>query len=325
MLKRLRYEYWPWYLFFLPVLPVCVYWMIRTGRILYFTAANPGIYLGGFFGESKIEILKSIPARYKPTTQSILPGEKTDIGHFTFPVILKPDIGERGNGVQFIPDQLALTNALQEMKEPHILQSYIDFPIELGILYYKYPDGSGSGITSITLKGMMTVTGDGKSTVAQLMEKNLRSQKQLERLKIEKPTLLASIPKEKETIQLEHRGNHCLGTEFINANDLINDSVIALFDDVTRDFDGFYYGRFDVKIKSIEDFNEGNVLIFELNGVSSEPGHIYDKRYNVFKAYRDVAKNWMIMGKISAMNLKRGIKTAPLSIFLKTVTQHFTS
>lgn len=324
-IRRLRYEYWPWYLFFIPVLPVCIYWMIRTGKVLYFTAANPGIYLGGFFGESKSEILDQIPEKFKPFSKRIKPGDVIVKSAFHFPLILKPDIGERGNGVQLIKDQNALNIALGKLSEPHILQQYVNDPIELGVFYHRYPDGSGSGISSVTLKGMMAVTGDGVSNIEQLMAKDLRSSLQIHRLRKEKPDLLMEVPALEETVLLEPRGNHCLGTEFINASHLINSHLVALFDEITAHFEGFYYGRFDVKIRSTESLEEGNVMIFELNGVSSEPGHIYDKQYNVLKAYKDVAAHWMIMGKISEMNIKRGIKPAPLKLFLNTVIHHFKS
>ena len=38
---------------YIPLLPVYVYGALRTRRLLYFTAANPGIEMGGFFGEKK--------------------------------------------------------------------------------------------------------------------------------------------------------------------------------------------------------------------------------------------------------------------------------
>lgn len=281
--------------------------------------------MGGFFGESKSEILLQIPERFKPKTLTVNPGNTIDTGRFRFPVILKPDIGERGQGVKRIETPQELEVALGLLKEAHILQEFIDYPIELGIMYYRFPDGSESGITSVTLKGMMSVTGDGISTVEELMKKKTRSRLQIGRFLESNSALLKMVPEKEKKIILEHRGNHCLGTEFINANHLIHPKIIALFDEITANFGGFHYGRFDVKVKSIEDLMNGEVMIFELNGVSSEPGHIYDIRYNLFKAYRDVAENWQIMGKISEMNLKKGVKTASLKLFLNTVINHFKS
>ncbi|MFT7230515.1 MAG: hypothetical protein ACI9GO_000984, partial [Bacteroidia bacterium] len=38
---------------FVPVMPVYFFGVLRTRKLLYFTAANPSIDMGGFFGEKK--------------------------------------------------------------------------------------------------------------------------------------------------------------------------------------------------------------------------------------------------------------------------------
>ena len=48
------------WLFYLPVLPWIAWLTIRHRSFLIITAANPGIPLGGFVGESKLEIMRSI-------------------------------------------------------------------------------------------------------------------------------------------------------------------------------------------------------------------------------------------------------------------------
>jgi hypothetical protein len=52
-----RWEFWPSWLFYLPVLPWLAYLSLRYGRVLTWTAANPGIPHGGVVGESKHAIL----------------------------------------------------------------------------------------------------------------------------------------------------------------------------------------------------------------------------------------------------------------------------
>uniref|UniRef100_UPI004047C9FA hypothetical protein n=1 Tax=Roseivirga sp. TaxID=1964215 RepID=UPI004047C9FA len=47
--KWLNYEYWPFWLFFLPLVPYWIYLAIRAKSFTYFTAANPGIEHGGVF------------------------------------------------------------------------------------------------------------------------------------------------------------------------------------------------------------------------------------------------------------------------------------
>ena len=54
-----NYEYWPWLFFYLPAIPVHLWYALRSGYMFYNTAVNPGIDKGGLFGESKIDILNN--------------------------------------------------------------------------------------------------------------------------------------------------------------------------------------------------------------------------------------------------------------------------
>jgi hypothetical protein len=59
-----RWEFWPSWLFYLPVLPWLAYLSLRYGRVLTWTAANPGIPHGGVVGESKHAILAQLPQEW---------------------------------------------------------------------------------------------------------------------------------------------------------------------------------------------------------------------------------------------------------------------
>jgi hypothetical protein len=76
-------------------------------------------------------------------------------------------------------------------------------------------------------------------------------------------------------------------------------------------------------VPSYADLQKGvNIKIFELNGVSSEPGHIYDQTH-VFKAYTSLAEHWLALVHISHQNIKKGIKTTPLPMFFSKIIAHF--
>jgi hypothetical protein len=294
---------------------------------LYFTVVNPSIEMGGIFGESKIEILNAIPKKYKPQTVFIQYKNGFDealLDSVVFPVILKPDIGERGHGVLLCNSKQEVIDALNATQSNHIIQEYIKYDLELGILYYKMPLTGKTGITSITKKGFLKVLGDGQNNVEQLLNQNIRAIKQLPRLKIEKPELLQLVPQKDEVTLVEPKGNHCLGTEFINANEMCSNQLISIFDTITRDYEGFYFGRFDLKVSDWQSLYRGeNIKVFEVNGVSSEPGHIYDSRYNLFEAYKDVAKQMILVSNIAIENLKIGVKPTPLKHFLQVIKNHF--
>ncbi len=325
--SKYRYEFWPWYLFFLPLVPLYLFLLLKTRRLLYFTVVNPSIKMGGVFGESKIEILNNIPSQFKPKTIFIPYNNGFDVNlldNLNYPIILKPDVGERGNGVKLCHSKNEAENAIANECVSQIAQEYVSYDLELGILYFRLPGSNSSGITSLTQKGFLNVIGDGKKSVENLLDEKVRGQLQLPRLKRERPNLLSSIPSKDEKILIEPRGNHCLGTEFINANHRINPQLVKVFDKITEDYNGFYFGRFDLKVASWESLYNGETIkIFEANGVTSEPGHIYDSNFTLFKAYKDVAKQMILVSKIARLNIKRGVKTTPLLSFLKVIYNHF--
>ncbi len=331
LVKLLNYEYWPfWILFF----PAVIYWLflsLKAKSFTWFTAANPGFELGGFFGESKTEILKKIPPHYLPVTlyfnddvslENIK--QQMQINNLQFPIICKPDKGERGFHVEKIITDAELKNYLLAHKGKLIVQEFISFTHELGILYYRLPDENTGGITSVVKKNFLSVKGDGIATIEQLILQSARARMQLTVLKKKLGNRLNIILPAGEKYLLEPIGNHCRGTEFINGNYLINDSLVKVFDKIATNMNGFYYGRFDLKVKSMDDLYAGNnIRIMEVNGVSSEPAHIYDSHMNIFKAVSAIIYNTKISYKISMLNHKNGVAFIPLRLVLKTVLHHF--
>lgn len=314
LVKIVNFEYWPWWMFFIPMLPLWLWFSIRMKSFVWFAASNPAIEYGGFFGESKIDILNHIPKKYKPQTlffsgsknKSEIPEEIESQG-FVYPLILKPNIGERGGDVEIIQSRTELDVYLQEHSEPLIVQEYINYPFEFGVLYHRMPGASTGQISSVVIKEFMTVQGDGIKTVEQLLEGNARASFQLKRWLQEKGELMASIPHNGEKVQVDAIGNHCLGTKFLDANNFRTSELTQALDEMVEDYQGFNYGRFDLKCPSVEEFKKGEGLkVFELNGVSSEPGHIYDPKHSVWFAYAELWRHWRTIFKISKEQVKQG-------------------
>ena len=319
--KFSRFEYWPFWLFYLPVMPYWLWLALKSRSLTYFTAVNPGIELGGFYGESKTEILNLIDSTYLPKSifvdqrgQLDLVLKKMHELDLCFPVIAKPDVGERGKQVSVIASVKELQDYEGFCNSSYIIQEFIDFEIELGVLYSRMPNAPKGKVSSVTRKNFLTITGDGTSTIEQLMGFNLRSRLQIKRIKAVKGNVLQTVLEKGDAMLLEPIGNHCRGTEFINNNHLINENLNAVFDKICIPIEGFYFGRFDLKVKSIEDLYRGkNIKIMELNGASSEPGHIYDHQFTLKMAYRDLKYHWKIIAVIAKENFKRGAK--PISFF----------
>ena len=61
--RKTRWEFWPPWLAYLPVVPYILYLGVKHRSLTLFTAANPGIPSGGFAGESKSAILANLDVR----------------------------------------------------------------------------------------------------------------------------------------------------------------------------------------------------------------------------------------------------------------------
>jgi hypothetical protein len=331
IIKWTNYEYWPWWFFYIPLLPYWFWLSIKTKSFAFFSATNTNIELGGFFGESKIDILKQISPTYLPTTfpvkQNLAVTEITNLieqHHISFPLIVKPNVGERGNDVEKINSFWELQKYHVSATFEYIIQEFIDFEIELGVLFYRLPNEENGVVSSVAIKEFLTVTGDGKSTILQLMKQNTRARFQIKSIKNKLGESINDVLSANKKILLEPIGNHCRGTRFINGNYLINDKLHEVFNVIVKNMSGFHYGRFDLKVKSITDLYEGeNIKIMELNGASSEPGHIYDASVGIFNAYKTLGFHWNILSKIAIQNKKKGIKPVAFTKVISTFYNHF--
>jgi len=266
--------------------------------------------------ESKKKILDLLPENLIPTTlffnhpvskDEVL--EAMDQHSLHFPVIVKPDYGERGQRVEKIEDSVELFNYLKTNRLNIILQEFIDYPEELGIFYIRYPDERTGRITSIVKKKLLFITGDGVSNVHDLIRGHPRAFIQLKTIQQKHPDLMNFVPARNEKVELVPIANHCRGTTFLDGNDLINPKLTGVMDRIGDGIKGFYYGRFDIRCQSIQDLNDGiNFKILELNGAKSEPAHIYQPGFSISEAYRVMFQHWDEMYRIAQINKSRGIR-----------------
>src|ERR1700756_5587608 len=129
-----RWEFWPPYLFYPPVVAYIAYLGIRFRSWTLFTAANPAIPAGGFVGESKHQILEHLKnaspwlpcstlLASRAPTHRISEAEEFMREHgLHFPVVLKPDAGQRGSGVAIVRSSEQLFEYLTHSLFPAILQ-----------------------------------------------------------------------------------------------------------------------------------------------------------------------------------------------------------
>ena len=325
-----RWEFWPSWLFYVPLLPWLGYLSLRYRGVLTWTAANPGIPHGGVVGESKHAILARLPREWVIPSILIPPGELGDrleqfrqvieAQGWAFPLILKPDAGQRGAGVKRVRDLVDVENYLRGLPAAVVAQTYHPGPFEAGIFYYRLPGEEIGHVFSVTDKVFPVLVGDGLRTLEELIWRHPRYRMQAR-------TFLARYEKERgrilskgEKLPLALAGNHCQGTMFRDGSHLITPELERAVDAFARRFPGFFIGRFDVRYPDVANFKAGrNLAIVELNGVTSESTNIYDPSWTLFAAYRTMFRQWSLLYQIGNANRRRGHESTGISAFLKLV------
>lgn len=319
-IKLTQWEYWPSIAFYWPMVFYGPYLAIRPKHVCFFTPANPGLEGGGMGMESKYHTLQMMPPELVPESILVPKGTSAaqikaqlDQSSLRFPMIVKPNVGFRGLLVKKVDNFEELQAYIQRYPIDFLIQEFLQYPEEVGVFYMRMPDEEKGKIISLTLKEFLHVIGDGQSTVLELVEQKPRAILQVDRLKETHAEILDSIPPVGKKINLGVVGNHSKGTLFINGNDQIDEALTEEFDQLARHIDGFYYGRFDIKCNSLDDLRQGKYFkIIEMNGVFSEPTHIYDStRMSYFEALRTITRHWKLVQEISFKNVQRGI--APMS------------
>lgn len=249
LVKVFHFEYWPFWIFYIPMYFYGLYLAFRARSFMYFSATNPGMKYGGVMGESKFGILKAMPGKYLPKTVFIAGGSPycsiihslTSAG-LIYPLVMKPDVGERGKDVEIIRDEPSLKSYLADKAFDLIAQEYINYDLEFGMLYHRMPGSSKGEVTSVVQKGFLTVTGDGTSALRELISGSVRASGRQEYLYNKFADQLEKVLPLGHRMRLEPIGNHCRGTIFYNANHLINPLLHDVFNRISLDIEGFFMG-----------------------------------------------------------------------------------
>jgi len=317
----------------IPVGFIWLYYAIRARHPFFFSNTNPVIENGGFMGESKHNIYQHLPENYLPktaliraqdiTTEAIL-SHAGELG-ITYPFILKPNIGERGFRVERIDDYHTLEHYL--LDRPHVdllIQEYVTHPVELSVMYHRLPHTPEGKVTSVCIKEMLAVTGDGKRTLRELILDYPRAKLQWEVMEERWKDEMENVLPADQNKTLMPIGNHCRGAMFLNGNAHIDEALNKAFDRVSQGSNGIFYGRFDLRCSSIEAIKQGDTFkILEYNGVSAEPAHIYHPGYSLWQAYKDIAAHWRIIFLIHRQQLRQGVPPMPVREGWQQVRQYF--
>jgi hypothetical protein len=334
MTERWRaWEFLPTWVAYAPVLPWITWLAMRHGGPGTVAAANPGFADGGLVGESKFDILSSLPAEWT------VPSIRIDAGPFVerqcavaqfaarpdvgFPLVLKPDVGQRGAGVRKVASLSDASAYLCVATYPLVVQPWHPGPFEAGLFYARQPGVARGRLLSITDKVFPHVVGDGVSPIGVLVQAHPRLSRQAHVFRQRHADQIDRVLAPGERFTLGEVGNHCQGTLFRDGRTLWTAALEARVDAIAREVPGFFIGRFDVRYTDRERFMAGQDLaILELNGVTAEPTDVYDPDRSLWSSYRALFEQWRLAFTIGAANRRRGHRGATWGRLLALARQH---
>jgi hypothetical protein len=336
------FEFWPMWAFYPPVMLYAAWLMLRHRGMLLPTAANPSFPGGGFFGESKAEILalamRHIPEWVAPFVRITRPEQPVDVqavdvqaecdaalrtltaAGLALPVVAKPDLGCRGAGVKLMRSTADVLAYLQAFPAGAtlLLQRLVPFEGEAGIFYCRRPGEAQGRIVSITLKYFPHVVGDGKRSLRQLIVDDPRAGK-LQHLYLKRHIKqLDDVPAHGQAIRLAFAGSHSRGAIFRNGTALVTPQMEAAFEAMAQRLPEFHFGRFDVRFADFAQVQNGTgFTIVEINGAGAESTHIWDRNTGLLQAWRDLMRQYRWLFEIGAANRKRGFPVMRWADFVR--------
>ena len=329
--KYQRWEFWPAWMFYPPVVALGVWLGMKYHGFSLPTIANPSFRNGGMVGESKIEVLQALMNAAPEAVADgylIAAGDSTDRSRLFeslcrehrigYPLVLKPNVGQRGAGFKLVSTFADAEQYLARVHSDIILQRYISDQKEIGIFYYRIPGQQRGDIFASTEKVFPTVNGDGISRFEELINADSRAsliaQTYLDRF----PELHGHVLPRGERVRLVEAGNHCQGCIFRDGGHLVSEALRDRIDEISRAVPGFFIGRYDIRYSSDEDLQRGeNFKIIELNGAASEATNIYDERNSLLTAYRTLYRQWELVFVIGRANRDLGHKPPSVVDFLR--------
>ena len=332
------FEFWPMWAFYPPVALYAGWLMLRHRGVLLPTVANPSFPGGGFFGESKAEILalamRHIPEWVAPfisvdradSSSSSVRQEcdaalaRLDDAGIDLPVVAKPDLGCRGAGVKLVRSRSDLMAYIAGFPRGarFLLQRLVPFEGEAGIFYCREPGEARGRIVSVTLKYFPYVIGDGQRTLRELILADPRAGK-LSHLYLRRHIArLDTIPEKGAAIRLAFAGSHSRGAIFRNGTALVTPQMEARFDALALSLPEFHFGRFDVRFENFADVQAGQgFTIVEINGAGAESTHIWDRKTGLVEAWRALMRQYRWLFRIGAANRARGHQPMRLAEFVR--------
>ncbi|HEX4871268.1 MAG TPA: hypothetical protein VFV27_03040 [Nevskiaceae bacterium] len=309
-----RWEFWPAWLFYPPVVLWILLLGLRHGRMTLFTAANPAIDDGGVVGERKHQTLLPLQARAPDLVASCEllegPGRRARglaaAERLGYPLVLKPDVGQRGRGVFIARSPAEVSAYLERHDEAVIAQRYVGGE-EYGVFIARFPGEPGVRLLSVVHKAFPQLQGDGQRPLLALILADPRARLLAPLLLPRWSGHLERVLAAGERLPLVEIGAHCRGSLFLDAGDAATPALAATLTRLTDALPGYAFGRIDLRVPDRAALRRGEGLqVLELNGVTAECAHIYHPGTPLLSGYRVLFRQWSLAFALGAAQAARG-------------------
>lgn len=320
-------EYIPWLWIYTPLFFKWMWLSLRYRSLTLPTVANPNIETGGLRGESKTSYLRQIgaaeqrwvaasallrfPEGAHPWPPLRIAEAKMAEAGLDYPLIAKPDIGSCGYGVRLIRDRDDLADYLARFPRDQqlMLQQYLPWAGEAGVFYVRRPGEVRGRILSLGLRYYPHVVGDGRVSVRGLIEGDARASRNAKLHCAAHKARLEEVPAKGEVVRLTTIASLRVGALYRDGKGYITPALRDRFDAIARSMPDFFYGRFDVRFRTIDELANGEgFYIIEVNGAAAEAIHIWDPELTLGDAYRSLFQQLDLMFEIGDRNRARGFK-----------------
>lgn len=332
-----RWEFWPAWLFYLPIIGWIIWLGLRFRHPTAFTAANPGMDDGGVVGERKSPLLLALRRALPDATPAaeLLPAtlpaaerlrRAQAFASGQYPVVLKPEIGQRGRGVAIIRSAEQLATYLSAADFDVLAQAFVAGE-EFGIFVYRDPSDDAARIFSITCKRLPQIVGDGVSSIGELIWRHPRARLSAPLLLRQHAARLDQVLPGGVAMPLVELGSHCRGAVFEDGANLASEPLLARLRQILAGLPGFHFGRLDIIAPDAAALSAGRGLqVLEVNGVTSEAAHVYHPGTPLLTGYRVFFAQWWLAFAIGQRNRARGAATVSplrlLRLFLQDLKRH---
>ena len=309
-----HWESWHWFAKYILIGPAWLWYSLKSGSLWFFTSSNPTITFGGYIGDTKKEVYDRLPQGTFPVSIFVSPGDslteivrQMDDKALVFPVAVKPASGLMGFMFRKIETLEQLRQYHHYMPADYILQELVTYPLEVSVFYYRFPDKPTGTITGFIKKELLEVTGDGRSTLLQLILDYPRVQFRIEEMKSKHAARLDEVLPKGQHYCLSYALNLSRGGKLVSLAEQKDDRLLGVFDYLSHHAGGLYYGRYDIRCESIESLKAGkNFKILEFNGCGGEPHHVYGDGNTLLEACKILLHHWNILYRISTYNHTHG-------------------